>query len=162
MFAAGVTVHSADPPRRFQELARELDLALLRGTRDAMRALAHVARWRQVRLRDEDRPAPDVRDLLPGPGPLSEHESALVLERYGVPFAERRRAATPEEAAAAAVELGFPVVVKVDGVTHKAREGGVLVGDRLAATRRRRRRAVSAAGCSSRGRSRPASRRSAG
>ena len=116
VFAAGVTVHSADPPRRFQELARELDLALLRGTRDAMRALAHVARWRQVRLRDEDVPAPDVSDLLPGPGPLAEHESALVLERYGVPFAERRRAATPEEAAAAAVELGFPVVVKVDGV----------------------------------------------
>ena len=129
VFAAGVTVHSADPPRRFQELAHELDLALLRGSRNAMRALAHVANRRQVRVGQADRPAPpDVRDLLPGAGPLSEHQSALVLERYGIPFAERRQAATPDEAAAAAVELGFPVVVKVDGIAHKAREGGVLVG----------------------------------
>ena len=128
VFAAGVTVHSADPPRRFQELARELDLALLRGPRDAMRALAHVARRRPARVDGDGLPAPDVRDLLDGSGALSEHVSALVLERYGVPFAARRRAGTPEEAAAAAAEIGFPVVVKVDGVAHKAREGGVVLG----------------------------------
>ena len=128
VFAAGVTVHSADPPHHFQTLARELDLPLLRGPRDAMRALAHVARWRPARVDGDSRAAPDVRDLLTGPGALSEHESALVLERYGIPFADRRRAATPEEAAAAAAELGFPVVVKMDGVVHKAREGGVVLG----------------------------------
>ena len=36
LFAVATTVHSADPPRHFQELARELDLALLRGPRDAL------------------------------------------------------------------------------------------------------------------------------
>ncbi len=128
VFAAGVTVHSADPPRRFQELARELDLALLRGPRDAMRALAHVIRWRPVEMRTDGLPAPDVGDLLHGPGPLSEHQSALVLERYGIPFAERRRATGAEDAAVAAAELGFPVVVKVEGLAHKAREGGVVLG----------------------------------
>ena len=43
LFCAMTTVHSADPPRHFQELARELDVALLRGPRDAMLALARVA-----------------------------------------------------------------------------------------------------------------------
>ncbi|MDH5334238.1 MAG: CoA-binding protein, partial [Thermoleophilia bacterium] len=79
LFAAGVTVHSADPPPAFQELARELDLALLRGPRDALRALAHVARWRPARVTGEGETAPDVSDLL-RPGALPEHESALVLE----------------------------------------------------------------------------------
>jgi acetyltransferase len=65
---------------------------------------------------------------LAGDGALPEHESAAILERYGIPFAPRRRAASPEEAARAAAELGFPVVVKVDGPAHKARAGGVVLG----------------------------------
>jgi acyl-CoA synthetase (NDP forming) len=127
LFCATTTVHSADPPRPFQELARELDLALLRGPRDAMRALAHVAHRRPWRPLPADGDAPDVGALL-APGPLPEHESALILERYGVPFAARRRATTPEEAAAAAQELGLPVVVKIDGPTHKTGLGGVVLG----------------------------------
>ena len=51
-----------------------------------------------------------------------------MLERYGVPVAPRRRAASPEEAAVAAAELGFPVVVKVDGPAHKAAQNGVVLG----------------------------------
>ena len=134
-------MHSADPPHRFQTLARELDLALLRGPRDSMRAIANVARWRPVVAETDTGEAPDVRDLLDGSGALSEHVSALALERYGVPFAPRRRAAGPEEAAYAATELGFPVVVKVDGLAHKARDGGVALGvtsadDAAAAARR--------------------------
>jgi acetyltransferase len=120
-------VHSADPPRRFQELARELDVALLRGPRDATRALALVAgrpRWRPL---PADGDAPNIADLL-APGVLAEHESALILERYGIPFAPRRRATSPAEAAAAAAELGPPVVVKIDGPSHKARAGGVVLG----------------------------------
>jgi acetyltransferase len=127
LFCAMTTVHSADPPRRFQELARELDVALLRGPRDAMRALAGVAGrapFEAITRRD----APDVSDLLDGTGALPEHESSLVLERLGVPFASRRRVATPEEAAAAFDALGGPVVVKRDGPAHKAREGGVVLG----------------------------------
>ncbi len=127
LFAAGVTVHSADPPARFQELARELDLALLRGPRDAMQALAGVTKrtpWRPLRRHGDGL---SVRDLL-SPGPLPEHESALVLERYGVSFAPRRRAALPDDAARAADELGFPVVVKLDGPAHKSMLGGVVLG----------------------------------
>ncbi len=127
-FCAMTTVHSADPPRRFQELARELDVALLRGPRDAMTALARVARRPPFELLVKRADAPDVSDLLSVSGALPEHESALVLERFGVPFAQRRRAATPDEAAAAAQEIGTPVVVKLDGPAHKARGGGVVLG----------------------------------
>jgi acetyltransferase len=72
---------------------------------------------------------------------LPEHESALALERYGVPFAPRRRAINPDEAAAAAYELGCPVVVKLDGPAHKSRDGGVVLDvetpDEAAAVARR-------------------------
>jgi len=130
LFCAMTTVHSADPPRQFQELARELDVALLRGPRDAMVALSRVARRASFERAPSRADAPDVSDLLPASGALPEHESALVLERFGVPFAQRRRAATPDEAAAAAQEIGTPVVVKLDGPAHKARGGGVVLGVR--------------------------------
>ena len=71
-------------------------------------------------------------------GPLPEHESALVLERFGVPFAPRARAATPAEAGRAAERLGFPVVVKLDGPAHKSREGGVVLDVTLGGGRGRR------------------------
>ncbi len=140
VFAAMTTVHSADPPRSFQELARELDVPLLRGPRDSLLALAHVIGLRPWRPLPEPARGPDVRDLL-DPGHLPEHESALALERYGVRFAPRRRAITPDEAAAAAYELGPPVVVKLDGPAHKSREGGVVLNvespDAAAAVARR-------------------------
>jgi acetyltransferase len=128
VFVAGTTVHSADPPRKFQVLARELRLPLLRGPRDAMLALGRVARLQPVSTDADQGDVPDLADLLRTNGSLPEHESALVLERFGVPFAARRRAHTPEEAARAAEELGAPVVVKLDGEAHKTRAGGVLLG----------------------------------
>ena len=128
LFCAMTTVHSADPPRRFQELSRELDVALLRGPRDAMRALAGVAGRRVYAPAAATGDTPEVSDLVRAVGALPEHESALMLERFGVPFAARIRAATPEQAAAAVEELGAPVVVKLDGPAHKGREGGVVLG----------------------------------
>ena len=128
LFCAMTTVHSADPPRGFQELARELDVPLLRGPRDAMLALSRVASRRPLAAVGAAPSSPDVSDLLDGSGPQPEHESSLVLERFGVPFAPRRRAATPAAAAAAVEEIGAPVVVKSDGPAHKARVGGVVLG----------------------------------
>ncbi len=129
LFAVATTVHSADPPARFQELARELDLALLRGPRDALTALAHVARWTPASVGGDEPRAPVPLDgLIETTGALPEHESSAILERYGISFAPRRRATTAAEAGVAAEELGLPVVVKVDGVAHKARDAGVVLG----------------------------------
>jgi len=126
-FPAVTTVSAVDPRPEVAEYALEHDVALLRGPRDAMRALAAAASLRPASGQPEPRAPVELADLL-REGPLPEFESALVLERYGVPLAPRRRAASPEEAAEAAVELGFPVVVKVDGPAHKAAQNGVVLG----------------------------------
>ena len=100
VFVAGTTVHSADPPRAFQELARELRLPLLRGPRDAMLALARVARLRPLSPRRRARACPGRLGPARGRARSPSTSSALVLERLGVPFASRRLAADPAEAAA--------------------------------------------------------------
>jgi acetyltransferase len=129
IFPAVSSIGSSDPPPPIAAAAHELDVALLRGAREATRALAAAANWSPPAPREPARdPAVDLSDLLSTPGPLPEHESSLVLERYGIPVAEHLRAADPAAAAAAAQELGFPVVVKVDGPAHKSATGGVLTG----------------------------------
>ena len=129
LFPAVTSVHSSDPPTGLAALAREHDIALLRGPGHAMRALAAVAAWRPVSRTEGGAEPVDVSDLLDGAdGPLPELESSLLLERYGVRVAPCRRAVSGAEAAAAAADLGFPVVVKVDGVAHKAAVGGVVLG----------------------------------
>jgi acetyltransferase len=127
IFPAVTTVSAVDPRPEVAEFALEHDVALLRGSRDAMRALAAAANVRPAAPAFAP-PAPvELADLL-AEGPLPEFESALVLERYGVPVAPRRRASSPDEAARLARELGFPVVVKVDGPAHKAAQNGVVLG----------------------------------
>ena len=56
---------------------------------------------------------------------LSESDSKVLLANYGVPFADERKVQTAEAAAAAATELGFPVVVKLGGdkIAHKTERG---------------------------------------
>ena len=56
---------------------------------------------------------------------LSEAESKALLASYGVPVAPERLVSTPDEAAAAAAELGFPVVAKLcgDRIAHKTERG---------------------------------------
>lgn len=56
---------------------------------------------------------------------LSEAESKRVLAQAGVPVLDERVVATADEAAAAADELGYPVVAKLcgDAIAHKTERG---------------------------------------
>jgi succinyl-CoA synthetase beta subunit len=56
---------------------------------------------------------------------LSEHESKRLLAEHGVPVAPERVVTTAADAAAAAVELGLPVAVKLggEGIAHKTERG---------------------------------------
>jgi acetate---CoA ligase (ADP-forming) subunit beta len=56
---------------------------------------------------------------------LPEHESKRLLAEHGVPVAPERVVTTATAAAAAAVELGLPVAVKLagDGIAHKTERG---------------------------------------
>jgi acyl-CoA synthetase (NDP forming) len=56
---------------------------------------------------------------------LDEAESKDLLARWGVPVPAARVVGSAEEAAAAAGELGYPVVLKALGVAHKTEVGGV-------------------------------------
>jgi acetyltransferase len=130
------SVHATDPPPAIAEMARARDIALLRGTREGLRAIAAVANWRPLRPSAvADVPAPVTGEPLPA-GALPEHDSCALLERYGLTFPPRVRCATPDEAASACERLGGPVVVKLDGPAHKQAAGGVALGITSAAEAR--------------------------
>jgi acetyltransferase len=125
IFPCVVTVTTADPPIEDIEWAREHDIPILKGTLPGLRALAARLAFspRSIPSRATD-PAPP----LEGEGALPEIDSAAIAASYGVPYVQAERCATPDEAAAAAERIGFPVVVKIDNVAHKARVGGVALG----------------------------------
>ncbi|WP_420127826.1 acetate--CoA ligase alpha subunit [Longimicrobium sp.] len=122
----------------------ELNAAGIPGYRfpeSGVRALAAMYRHRrwlerpvgQVRTFDVDRAA--VERIIAGARgegreKLSEMEVMRVLEAYGIPVAPYRVARTADEAARAAAEFGWPVVMKVlsERIIHKSDVGGVIVG----------------------------------
>src|SRR5262245_26271125 len=61
---------------------------------------------------------------------LSEAASKELLRAYGLVTPDERLVATPDAAAVAAAELGFPVVLKLagDGIAHKTERGLVRLG----------------------------------
>src|SRR5208337_4843648 len=75
---------------------------------------------------------------------LNEVESKQLLSLYGIPVVETRAAASEEDAAKIALELGFPVVLKVfsETITHKADVGGVKLNLRDEAAVRSAYRAI--------------------
>ena len=126
-----ISTASADPHDSFVDLARANDVALLRGASDSATALGVVARWRNRRTMNVSvPPAPSGVQSLLQSGSMPELDSAEVLRRYGVRFADIRRAGTVDAAVRAANEVGYPVVVKVDGPAHKSSGGGVILGVR--------------------------------
>ena len=57
---------------------------------------------------------------------LYEYQGKELFRRFGIPVSEGRLATTPEEARAAAEELGGPVVVKAQVLTGgRGKAGGV-------------------------------------
>ncbi len=64
-----------------------------------------------------------------GGGYLQDDEVQALLSAYGVPLARGRRCRTEEEAVAAAVALGLPVVMKISSpeIVHKSDAGGVFL-----------------------------------
>ena len=82
---------------------------------------------------------------------LSEVEAKAMLAEFGVAVTDTRLAASVDEAAAIADELGYPIALKVvaDEITHKTDVGGVELGiadaDELRAAAQRIHAAVAAA-----------------
>jgi acyl-CoA synthetase (NDP forming) len=81
-------------------------------------------------LRPRPRPvgAPPLPPPATGPIEPGYFGSRALLEAAGVPFAPAVPVTGPEEALAAAGDLGYPVVVKAVDALHKSDAGGVIVG----------------------------------
>ncbi len=71
--------------------------------------------------------------ITPGPAPHSDLDAANLdetLARYGIAQPRSQRVANAAEAVMAALEIGFPVVLKIQSrdISHKTEAGGVALG----------------------------------
>jgi len=103
----------------------------------AVEALAGLGRFARARERRAARAANPTLDAelhlrvaralgSAGPRP-TEHDAKRFLAELGIPVVADRLARSPEDAARAAQELGFPVALKVHSadIAHKTEAGGV-------------------------------------
>lgn len=121
-------------PGLMLELASE-GIPILDGMRAGVRAMRHAFDARDFRARWSRSAVPEsvdvgaIRPRLEGKAELLEADALAVLGDLGVPVVPTWRAATADEAVAAANAAGYPVVVKTDeGIAHKASRGGVRLG----------------------------------
>ena len=102
----------------------------------AVRALATLARYREIRDREReerrelDADRPRAREILSAGSPRLGVESLDLLAAYGIPVARGGLARSPAEAVSLAREIGGKVVLKVVApeVVHKSDVGGVRIG----------------------------------
>jgi acetate---CoA ligase (ADP-forming) len=108
---------------------------------EAVQGLGSLAKYHawKVRPRTEVRSFPVDREAVrqtleraarDGTTVLPEYASRSLLAAYGIAFPKVLRATTVDEAARAADEIGYPVVMKVASpdISHKTDVGGVAVG----------------------------------
>jgi len=132
-------------PGTVADIFKQLGLVAFRAPEEAVTAIAKLTdyhlfleRHRNEMERDEPTAAMDdtaiaITTTLKGKSKfLSEHESKTILTHYGIDVTKETTASTEEEAVAAALDIGFPVVVKVDSVdiAHKSDAGCVITGVR--------------------------------
>lgn len=132
-------------PTTVADIFKKLGLVAFRTPEEAVTAISKLTdyysfleRYRKEQERDDmtavmDDTAIAITATLKGRSRmLTEHESKEILTHYGIDVTREVRAGRAEEAAAAAADIGFPVVMKVDSsdIPHKSDAGCVKVGIR--------------------------------
>ena len=97
------------------------------------------------------KPRPEVPPLIvPGPdGPsfvIAEADAKSALAAHGLNIPRGARAASPQEAEEAARKIGFPLILKGEGMTHKTEIGAIALDLRDAAAVGREARGMKTAG----------------
>jgi acyl-CoA synthetase (NDP forming) len=123
--ARSLVVQTMYPASAASKVLRSRLVPVYGDIESAVRALASVVTW-------TEQPAVGVPALPPareGP-PIREgyFEARELLAAAGIEFAEGREVRSLADAQAAAGELGFPVVLKALGASHKSDGGGVRLG----------------------------------
>jgi acyl-CoA synthetase (NDP forming) len=129
---------SDQPHPALQQVADQAKIPYLRGTRVGLSAISHYVKWstRPAAPPVIASPAKEWKlarsglDEIPSHRLAAEHEARDILRSYGVAGPREKFSASVEEAVAAAVEIGFPVVLKglVENMVHKSDAGLVKVG----------------------------------
>lgn len=128
-------------------MLRELGFPLLMGTETGLRALRHLLDYSAFQRERPDLERLDSRQQTPntqrqsaarwrgrimamGGRPLADLDVFELLAEYGITVAMPRLVDSPEQALAAAQDLGFPLALKTAGLAHKSDVGGVALGIR--------------------------------
>jgi acetyltransferase len=119
---------------------RQSNLPVYEFAEDGARALASMARYADLRDREVEAPPELAVDRAAAEKILRGHEGRdaylpqadafAILTAYGIPAPTVRVVTGPKDLEAAADDVGFPCVLKIDSadVIHKSDEGGVVLG----------------------------------
>ncbi|MDQ2094822.1 acetate--CoA ligase family protein [Rhodalgimonas zhirmunskyi] len=111
-------------PEAVSKRLDEMGIVPLAGLAEAVEAMEIAADLGEVR---EVAPPLVLAPPATGGRVLSEAEAKAALAGEGVRVPVAARAATPQEAVAAAARIGFPVVLKGEGIAHKSEAGAVAL-----------------------------------
>lgn len=116
-------------PESVSRQAFDLGIVPLCGMGDALRAIRAAATVGGARAGGNALPAPVVLPLNGDDVPrvFSEAEAKALLAGAGVRVPRSSRAATARDAGESAARIGFPVVLKGEGIAHKTEAGAVVL-----------------------------------
>ncbi len=113
----------------------------LQGAENSLRAVRSLIRYGEFHRAWKESGAPSsitsavaakARELVRAADgkPLVERAAKELLALYGIPVTRETLVTTPDEAATAAGQIGYPVVLKIESpdIAHKTEAGGVLLG----------------------------------
>ena len=125
---AGVDEGARVPPEYIKGL-RDAGIPWFPSTERAYRAIARLADLAKRDLSDRSLPPVQVPGLSDVSGVVPEYKAKALLGPLGIAFPRSTFAASADEAASAAEEIGFPVVLKAQAAAlgHKSDAGGVIL-----------------------------------
>jgi acyl-CoA synthetase (NDP forming) len=130
---AGVD-EGARVPEEYIEGLRKVGIPWFPSTERAYRAIARLADLAKRDLTDRSADPVAVPGLDRVAGVVPEYKAKALLRPLGIAFPESKSAPDAAAAAAAAEEIGFPVVMKAQAAAlgHKSDAGGVILNLRTA------------------------------
>lgn len=125
---AGVD-EGARVPQEYIDGLRQVGIPWFPSTERAYRAIARLADLAKRDLADNSQSPLSLPALSGASGVVPEYKAKELLAPLGIPFPQSKFAATADDAAAAADEIGYPVVLKAQAAAlgHKSDAGGVIL-----------------------------------